>query len=340
MRLSDFEYELPSELIARYPLEKRSASRLICLDAKENTLVHGQFTDLIELISPDDLLVCNNTQVISARLMGHKESGGRIEMLVERILDQHRILAHVRASKTPKPQSLLLFSDNIAFEVIKRHEDLYELCCTDPRPVLEVIEAIGEIPLPPYLHRAPDENDKERYQTIYAEHKGSVAAPTAGLHFDHEMFHQLKAKNVSIAYVTLHIGAGTFAPVRVDNIENHHMHAEYVDVSLEVCEQIKQTKARGGRIIAVGTTAARSLETASRFGEIKPFSGDTTIFIYPGVPFNCVDALITNLHLPGSTLLMMVAAFCGYENMLRAYQEAVRLSYRFFSYGDAMFITK
>lgn len=228
----------------------------------------------------------------------------------------------------------------MCFEVIKRHDDLFELHCCDPRPVLDVIEAIGEIPLPPYLHRAPEQADKERYQTIYAKHKGSVAAPTAGLHFDHDIMNQLQQKGVEIAYLTLHIGAGTFAPVRVDAIEQHRMHAEYVNVSEQLCEQVRQTKARGGRVIAVGTTAARSLESASMSGHIQPFSGDTTIFIYPGIPFRCVDGLITNLHLPGSTLLMLVAAFAGYENIIKAYQTAVHEQYRFFSYGDAMFIEK
>ncbi len=339
MQLSDFEYELPSDLIARYPLEKRSASRLLCLDKKTGEIQHRQFIDLIDLISPNDLLVCNNTQVISARLLGHKQSGGKIEVLVERILDQHRILAHVRASKPPKPQSLLLFEKDVTFEVIQRVNELYELRCLDPRPVLDVVEDIGQIPLPPYFQRSPEASDKERYQTVYAEHKGSVAAPTAGLHFDHALIEQLKAKGVEMAYVTLHIGAGTFAPVRVDNIKEHRMHAEYIHVSAEVCEQIKKTKARGGRVIAVGTTSARSLETASATSEIQPFSGDTSIFIYPGVKFNCIDALITNLHLPGSTLLMLVSALGGYEPIKRAYQEAVDQRYRFFSYGDAMFIT-
>jgi len=338
IKLSDFDYELPSDCIARYPLEKRSASRLLCLNSKTGAITHRHFAELAELISSNDLLVCNNTQVISARLLGHKQSGGKIELLVERILDEHRVLAHVRASKSPKLQSHLLFADNTVFEVLQRHDDLFELRCHDPRPVLDVIEEIGQIPLPPYFHRAPEESDKERYQTIYAQHKGSVAAPTAGLHFDHALFNELKTKGVEIAYVTLHIGAGTFAPVRVENIKEHRMHAEYIDVSLQVCEQIKKTKERGGRVIAVGTTAARCLETTSVSGKTQPFSGDTDIFIYPGFQFQCVDALITNLHLPGSTLLMLVSALGGCENIKRAYREAVDERYRFFSYGDAMLI--
>lgn len=338
MQLSDFNYELPPDLIARYPLEKRSASRLLCLNSQTGAMTHRQFTDLLELLSPNDLLVCNNTKVIPARLFGIKKTGGRVEMLVERILDEHRVLAHIRASKSPKPGSELLFADNVPFEVLGRHQDLFELRCKDVRPVMEVLEALGEIPLPPYFHRQPDESDKVRYQTIYAEHKGSVAAPTAGLHFDHELFEKITAKGIQIAYVTLHIGAGTFAPVRVDDIKQHKMHAEYIDVSESICEQIRATKARGGRVIAVGTTALRSLESASLSGEIRSFSGDTDIFIYPGFQFRCVDALVTNLHLPGSTLLMLVSALGGYEHIMKAYEEAVRERYRFFSYGDAMFI--
>jgi S-adenosylmethionine:tRNA ribosyltransferase-isomerase len=369
MRLSDFHYDLPLELIARYPLEKRSASRLLCLDRNTGTLLHHYFSDLSLLISPNDLLVCNNSRVIPARLFGNKETGGRVEILIERILDDHRILAHVRASKTPKPQSILLFAknyrqlnssilqrrpaacprdpenrnlnldlDQVCFEVLNRNQDLFELKCLSSEPVLSIIESIGEIPLPPYFHRSPDESDKERYQTIYAQHKGSVAAPTAGLHFDAELMNQLKNKGIDIGYVTLHVGAGTFAPVRVEHIEEHRMHAEYITVTEALCEQVNRTKARGGRVIAVGTTSARCLETATRSGKIQPYSGDTDIFIYPGFQFQCIDALITNFHLPCSTLLMLVTAFGGYENVMRAYHEAIKEKYRFYSYGDAMFI--
>ncbi len=340
MQLSDFNFDLPNELIARYPLEKRSASRLLCLDGKSGVIAHRQFTDLLSLLSPSDLLVCNNTRVIPARLLGKKETGGQLEILIERILDQHRVLAHVRASKTPKQGSLLFFANNIRFEVLNRHDNLFELRCCDRRSVQDVIDSIGQIPLPPYIDRLPEESDKERYQTIYAQHKGSVAAPTAGLHFDEEFFHKLTANKIEVAYLTLHVGAGTFSPVRVSDIKKHHMHPEYIEVSTSLCEQIKKTKARGGRVVAVGTTTARSLETASREGEIKPFCGDTDIFIYPGFQFQCVDALVTNLHLPGSTLLMLVSAFGGYENVMAAYRQAVSEQYRFFSYGDAMFLTK
>ncbi|MHB1949607.1 MAG: tRNA preQ1(34) S-adenosylmethionine ribosyltransferase-isomerase QueA [Gammaproteobacteria bacterium] len=340
MNLSDFDYDLPLELIARYPLEKRSASRLLCLDGKQGEIAHRQFMDVLSLVSANDLLVFNNTKVIAARLLGHKASGGRIEMLVERILDEHRVLAHVRASKSPKPGSFLFFDNDIQFEVLGRHDDLFELRCHHSQPVLEIIENCGQIPLPPYFNRDPEESDKERYQTIYAQHKGSVAAPTAGLHFDEELLAKLKEQKVELGFVTLHVGAGTFAPVRVTDITTHRMHAEYLEVSEELCEQIRAVKSRGGRVIAVGTTSARSLETASRKGEIQPFKGDTDIFIYPGYQFKCVDVLITNLHLPGSTLLMLTAAFAGYENICHAYRAAVAEKYRFFSYGDAMWIEK
>lgn len=338
MRLSDFNYDLPSELIARFPLAKRSDSRLLCLDGKTGVIAHRQFGDLISLLSKRDLLVFNNTKVIAARLLGHKESGGRVEVLIERVLDDHRVLAQVRASKSPRPQSYVVFAGDVRFEVLCRHNELFELRCLDGHPVLEVIERIGQIPIPPYFQREPEESDKERYQTVYAEHKGSVAAPTAGLHFDEATLKNLREQGFEMGFVTLHVGAGTFSPVRVEDITQHRMHAEYLDLSEELCEQIRQTKARGGRVIAVGTTSARSLESASQTGKIQPFHGDTDIFIYPGYEFKCVDVLLTNFHLPGSTLLMLVAAFAGYENVMRAYREAVAEKYRFFSYGDAMWV--
>jgi S-adenosylmethionine:tRNA ribosyltransferase-isomerase len=343
MKLSDFTYELSPDLIAHYPLKERSASRLLCLNATTGAITHQVFTDILSKINSNDLLVCNNTRVIPARFFGQKASGGKVEVLVERILDDKRVLALVRASKSPKPGSILLFAEDIKLEVVQRHDNLFELTInklSQADNILDILEKIGQIPLPPYFHREPDESDKERYQTVFAEHKGSVAAPTAGLHFDDDMMQKLRNKGVDIAYVTLHIGAGTFAPVRVDDIKTHRMHSEYLNVSEEVCEKIRKTKANGGRVIAVGTTSARSLETASRSGEITPFSGDTDIFIYPGYQFQCVDALITNLHLPGSTLLMLVSALGGYQHIMKAYQEAVEQQYRFFSYGDAMFIEK
>jgi len=337
MKLSDFSYDLPPELIARFPLPERSASRLLCLNGQTDKLIHRQFTDLPSLIETNDLLVCNNSKVIPARLWGQKSTGGKIEALVERILDEHRLLAHVRASKSPKAGSTIVLNQ-VLFKVLGRLEDLFELQCEDPRPILEVIEAIGEIPLPPYLNRIPDQADSERYQTVYADPKGSVAAPTAGLHFDQTTLNQLRQKGVEIAYLTLHVGSGTFTPVRSEEIKQHKMHTEYLEVSESLCEKVKATRAKGGKVIAVGTTSVRGLETASSSGEIKPYYGDTDIFIYPGYEFRSVDRLITNFHLPHSTLLMLVAAFAGYKNVMAAYQEAVQKKYRFFSYGDAMFI--
>ncbi|MCC2666390.1 MAG: S-adenosylmethionine tRNA ribosyltransferase [Gammaproteobacteria bacterium] len=339
MHLKDFHYDLPDELIARFPLAQRSASRLLCLNRKTGIITHQKFIDLINLLEAGDLLVCNNSRVIPARLIGQKASGGRVEILVERILDENRILAQVKASKTPRPGSFLVFPPEVRFEVLQRHEDLFELRCEDKRPVLEVIETIGQIPIPPYFARLPDANDKERYQTIYAESKGSVAAPTAGLHFDADLLARLRQKNIEIDFVTLHVGAGTFASVRAEDITHHRMHAEYIEVSVALCEKIKATKARGRRVIAVGTTTARSLETACRSGHLQAFSGDTDIFIYPGYSFQCIDALITNFHLPCSTLLMLVCAYGGHEAVLEAYKIAVQERYRFFSYGDAMFIS-
>jgi S-adenosylmethionine:tRNA ribosyltransferase-isomerase len=339
MHLNDFQFHLPPDLIARYPLAQRSASRLLCAVGTKEEFEHRQFSDLIDLVAEGDLLVFNNTKVIPARLFGQKKTGGQVEILVERVLDNQRILAQVRVSKKPRVGDALVFSGGVCFEILNRQEQFYTLRYngTD-RTVLDIIEAIGQIPLPPYMHRVAEESDKERYQTVYATSKGSVAAPTAGFHFDNELLQQLQAKKVGMGYLTLHIGAGTFAPVRVENILEHKMHAEYLEVSEELCEQIRETKKRGNRVIAVGTTSLRALETASQEGEIKPYYGETTIFIYPGYQFQCVDALITNLHLPGSTLLMLVSAFAGHEYMMRAYEEAVAQSYRFYSYGDAMWV--
>lgn len=338
MQLKDFHYELPKAFIARYPLLKRSASRLLCLDSRNGEIAHRQFIDLLELVEQGDLLVFNDTKVIPARLIGQKVTGGRVEVLVERILDNNRILAQVRVSKPPRVGDDLLFG-SVCLRVLGRVDPFYVLQYSgDDRSVLDVIEMMGQIPLPPYLHRAPVENDKARYQTVYAKYKGSVAAPTAGLHFDEELLQKLQDKKVETAYLTLHIGAGTFAPVRVENIKEHKMHAEYFEVSENLCAKIEDTKARGKRVIAVGTTSMRALETASNHDTIQPYRGETDIFIYPGYAFRCVDALITNLHLPCSTLLMLVCAFGGHTGVMHAYREAVAQSYRFFSYGDAMLI--
>lgn len=341
MQLADFDFTLPPELIARYPLATRSSSRLLSLERPDGEVLHKHFIDVIDLIQPGDLLVFNNTKVIPARLFGHKTTGGVAEILVERVLDHQRILAQLRVSKAPKIGDRLLFPPNYELEILGRKEHFYELRgINSNHTVLEMIEAIGQIPLPPYMHRTPDENDKERYQTVYAEHKGSVAAPTAGLHFDNELLQILRDKQVDMSYLTLHIGAGTFAPIRVDNILDHKMHAEYFEVSAETCAKIKATKARGKRVIAVGTTSLRALESASQSGAVEPYSGETNIFIYPGYAFRCVDALITNLHLPASTLLMLVCAFAGQERVMNAYRQAVANKYRFYSYGDAMWVER
>ncbi len=341
MHLNDFYFELPPELIARYPAARRSESKLLCLSKHNNDLNHQLFRDVIDLIEEGDLLVFNDTKVIPARVFGKKSTGGKVEILVERILDSQRILAQVRVSKQPHTGDFLLFGDDIQFEVLGRQGQFYELRSNDTtRTILSIIESIGQIPLPPYMHRLPDESDKERYQTVYAKHKGSVAAPTAGFHFDHELLAALRAKNVEMGYLTLHIGAGTFAPVRVDNILEHQMHAEYLEVSEELCAQIAATKARGKRVICVGTTSMRALESASQEGTTQPFYGETRIFIYPGYTFRCVDALITNMHLPHSTLLMLVSAFGGHEKVMHAYREAVANSYHFYSYGDAMWMER
>ncbi len=349
MILSDFDYNLPDELIARYPNVQRSASRLLCLDGSTGVLAHRQFNDIIDLINPGDLLILNNTRVIPARLFGHKASGGKVEILVERILDQQRVLAHVRASKALKnfPIPLSLWErvpkagegrGEIFVKVLSRQNDLYEIEFPADKTVLDVLNTFGHMPLPPYLDR-PDENiDQERYQTVYAKHLGAVAAPTAGLHFDENLLQQLRDKGVAIDFVTLHVGAGTFQPVRVQNIAEHVMHAEYAEISAEVCEKVRNAKANNKRVIAVGTTSVRCLETAARSGSIQPFMGDTKIFIYPGFKFHCVDAIITNFHLPQSTLLMLVCAFAGYENVMHAYQTAIAEKYRFYSYGDAMWL--
>jgi S-adenosylmethionine:tRNA ribosyltransferase-isomerase len=341
MQLSDFHFELAPELIARYPMPKRSASRLLCVAEGEQAPAHKTFHELVDLLDEGDLLVFNDTKVIPARLRGQKKTGGQVELLVERIIDSKRLYAQVRASKAPRVGDDLLFSGGIRFSILGRQEQFYELCYDDSeRSILDVVEAIGDIPLPPYMHRLPDESDKQRYQTIYAKHKGSVAAPTAGLHFDEELLQQLRDKNVDMGYLTLHIGAGTFAPVRVENIKEHKMHPEYVEIGAKLCTQIQATKQRGKRVIAVGTTSMRALETASQQGRLEPYQGETRIFIYPGYIFHCVDALITNLHLPCSTLLMLVCAFGGTEPVMHAYREALANGYRFYSYGDAMWVVK
>ncbi len=339
MRRDDFHYDLPEELIAKVPTEQRSASRLLQLRGPSGAVSHHPFTDIVDLVDASDLMVFNDTRVIPARVFGQKATGGKLEVLVERVLSEDRVLAHVRASKSPKSGSLIILEDGSEVEVAGREGALFVLQFAEGASALGVLEAIGHMPLPPYIDRADEAMDQERYQTVYARNAGAVAAPTAGLHFDEGIMQALKEKGVKQAFVTLHVGAGTFQPVRADEIADHHMHSEVMELSAEVCEQVRATKAAGKRVIAVGTTSVRCLETAALSGEIEPYQGDTNIFIYPSFRYRVVDALVTNFHLPESTLLMLVSAFAGYQHTMAAYQEAIAEQYRFFSYGDAMFIT-
>lgn len=339
MQLSDFHYELPPRLIAAEPLAERTASRLLILDPASGECRDGGFGDVLDLLQPDDLLVFNDTRVIPARLLGQKASGGKVEVLVERITGEHSALAHVRASKSPRAGTRLLLENAVDAEVVGRQGDLFEVRFLHQESVLTLLEQHGHMPLPPYIERADTQADRERYQTVYAQKPGAVAAPTAGLHFDAALLAALAQKGVQTAAVTLHVGAGTFQPVRVQDLSQHVMHAEYVEVSPQVCEAVAACRARGGRVVAVGTTSVRSLESAAHDGELQPFQGDTRLFITPGYQFRVVDAMITNFHLPESTLLMLVSAFAGYENIMNAYRHAVHQEYRFFSYGDAMFIS-
>jgi S-adenosylmethionine:tRNA ribosyltransferase-isomerase len=338
MNVSEFDFELPNKLIAKYPKTQRTASRLLEMVGGSGDIRHRGFTDVLDIVSPGDLLVFNNTRVIPARLFGAKESGGKVEILFERKLDDRNFLAHLRASRSPKPGATIIVDSGDKLEVIGRQGALFELRTGEHSEVFSLLQAHGHMPLPPYIDREDEALDDERYQTVYAKNLGAAAAPTAGLHFDEAMLAALAEKGVEHAYVTLHVGAGTFQPVKVDTVEEHVMHSEWIDVPPETVAIIEATKARGGRIIAVGTTSMRSLEAASEPGRLEAFSGDTNIFIYPGYCFKTVDALITNFHLPQSTLLMLVSAFCGQENIKRAYQEAIKEEYRFFSYGDAMFL--
>lgn len=340
MQVKDFQFELPDELIARYPLEQRSASRLLCVDGNSGALAHRVFSDIEQLLEPGDLLVFNDTRVIPARLFGQKDSGGKIELLVERVTGTDQALVHLRASRAPKPGTRLLLEGGIEAEVAGRQDNLFELRFDIQQPLVEVLEQFGHMPLPPYMKREDQLSDRERYQTVYNRKPGAVAAPTAGLHFDEPLLQRLAEKGIETAFVTLHVGAGTFQPVKVERVEEHHMHSEHIEVSAQVCEAVRAARARGKRVVAVGTTSVRCLESASRNGEIAPFSGETDIFIYPGYAFRSVDALITNFHLPESTLLMLVSAFAGYDHMMNAYRTAVAERYRFFSYGDAMFLTR
>lgn len=336
--ISHFDYELPEKLIAQYPLKDRASSRLMVVDPGSKTVSHHQFRDITSMLEPGDVLVVNNTKVIPARLYGQKSTGGKIECLVERVLDETRALAHIRSSKSPKPGAELIFVDNLHAKVLGREDELFLLEFMGEGTVLDQLQQVGHMPLPPYISRDDEDLDLDRYQTVYAEHAGAVAAPTAGLHFDQALMDELNAKGVQTAYVTLHVGAGTFQPVRVDNIDEHIMHKEYLEVDQTACDVVNRARAEGKRIIAVGTTSVRCLETAFQDGQLQPYCGDTQLFIRPGYQYQCVDALVTNFHLPQSTLLMLVSAMAGYDLIREAYAQAVTNTYRFFSYGDAMFI--
>jgi len=338
MKKSDFNYLLPEVLIAQKPLAERDASRLLCMDRKTGRITDQHFTDFIDLIDERDLLVFNDTKVIPARLFGKKQSGGKVEILIERILDDHRAIAHVRASKTAKAGTLIELDGGYCCEVLGRADDLFQLEFKGDNSLLTILEQIGHIPLPPYITREDDESDLTRYQTVFAREAGAVAAPTASLHFDLNTMEKIKTKGVQTAFVTLHVGSGTFQPVRVEDLSEHLMHKEYFAVLPETVAAVRQVRARGGRVIAIGTTAVRALESASKNGQLEAGFGDTDLFITPGYQFKSVDAMLTNFHLPESTLLMLVSAFAGYEPIMNAYDHAIDQSYRFFSYGDAMFL--
>ncbi len=361
MQRSDFHFDLPDELIARYPLPERSASRLLCLDADSGDVKHQHMRALPSLLRAGDLLVFNQSRVMPARLFAHKASGGQAEILIERLPSPQEALAHVRASKSPKPGSELILADGTRIRMRERAGDLFLLVADEPWQGL--MARLGEMPLPPYFGRAAEASDQERYQTVYAQEAGSVAAPTAGLHFDEPLLAALRARGIEIAFVTLHVGAGTFQPVRADDLRDHVMHAEWLTVSADTVAAVLAAKARGGRVVAVGTTSVRALESAAWAGQgvdpdawslaagfpagngravetLQPFAGDTRMFITPGYPWQLVDALVTNFHLPESTLLMLVSALASRESVLAAYAEAIAARYRFFSYGDAMFIAR
>lgn len=341
MLTKDFAYHLPESHIARYPTPERTASKLLALNYATGALSDYRFADIISLLKPGDLLVLNNSKVMPARLQGKKQTGGKIEILIERILNEKQAWVQIKASKSPKPNSWLILGANILVQIQEYNPKtgMYLINVTSDTSILKILDQYGEIPLPPYMHRSAEPTDTERYQTVYAQPLGSVAAPTAGLHFTQDLLAAIQAKNIDIGYVTLHVGAGTFQPLRVQNIAEHKMHSELSQVSQELCDKIQTTKNNGGRIVCVGTTSVRALETAALSGNLTAVNGETDIFITPGFKFKIVDALITNFHLPESTLLMLVSAFAGKNNIFNAYEYAIKHNYRFYSYGDAMFIT-
>lgn len=338
MKKSDFHFDLPSELIAQQPLPERSDSRLLLVPPGNKAFADLQFRELTEQLNSGDLLIFNDTRVIPARLFGQKASGGQVEILIERLLPDQQVRAQIGASKAPKPGSSITLNDGTPMTVKGRDGSFYILRFDTDEPVETLLNRIGKMPLPPYIQRDAATADEERYQTVYAKHVGAVAAPTAGLHFDEGLLQSLQAKGIRFGHITLHVGAGTFQPMRVDDIKEHVMHSEWLNVGAELCAQIAETRARGGRVVAVGTTVLRALETAIVDGVVKPFAGDTQIFIFPGYHIRSIDALITNFHLPESTLLMLVSAFAGKDRIMAAYQHAIVGKYRFFSYGDAMLL--
>ncbi len=340
MKKSDFNYDLPAHLIAQQPLITRCASRLLHVDRQSGDLHDLQFSDFINWLKPKDLLIFNNTKVIPARLFGHKLiSGGKVEILIERVLDDHHAIAHVKASKSPKNDTVIVLESGFRCCVLGREQDLFKLFFQSDTPLLTILERIGHIPLPPYIQRDDNAMDISRYQTVFAQQQGAVAAPTAGLHFDVATMTALQQQGIATAFVTLHVGSGTFQPVRVENLAEHIMHKEYFAVSSQVVTAVNDAKQRGGRVIAIGTTAVRALESAAQQGALQAMVGETDLFITPGYAFKVVDAMLTNFHLPESTLLMLVSAFAGYETVMQAYQHAITQQYRFFSYGDAMFLS-
>ncbi|MGB5939825.1 MAG: tRNA preQ1(34) S-adenosylmethionine ribosyltransferase-isomerase QueA [Rhodanobacter sp.] len=338
MKKSDFDFELPHELIAQVPLPERSASRLLLLDVAAQSHQDRMFRELPEFLRPGDLLVFNDTRVLPARLYGRKDTGGAVEILIERVTGAHEAVVQLGVSKKPKEGGRIELADGSHATVLGRDEGFFRLRFESPESLERLLLKLGEMPLPPYIERHADASDMERYQTVYAREPGAVAAPTAGLHFDEALLGTLRERGVDFGYVTLHVGAGTFQPVRVDDISEHHMHSEWLNVGAGLIEQIRRTRAAGGRVIAVGTTVVRALESATVEGELHPFAGETRIFIFPGYKITSIDGLVTNFHLPQSTLLMLVSALAGRDYMLDAYRHAVEQRYRFFSYGDAMLI--
>lgn len=336
MKLSEFDFELPKSLIAQHPSANRTDSRLLVL--KDN-FINSTFSQLGDYLKPNDLLVLNDTKVIPARLFGQKDSGGKVEVLIERVVSDHEAFAMIKASRSPKIGSYIILENKVRLKICDKNAGIYSVSF-ESDSVLKTLNEVGHIPLPPYIDREDVKEDANRYQTIYAQNNGAVAAPTAGLHFDESLLSSLKEQGIDHTFVTLHVGAGTFQPVKVENIENHKMHSEYYEISQEAVDKIVKTKAMGGRIIAVGTTAVRTLESIALNGDLSSQKGETDIFIYPGFEFRIVDVLITNFHLPKSSLLMLVSAFIGFEEMLQSYQYAIKEKYRFFSYGDAMLLEK